>query len=96
MKSETIIKDHVIQIIYGDEFAILERKPNHDGLQGITFSIPILPRHADLLDKSGIVEVVKYSASGTLVFRRKSFYETHLIIELITDILEKYEAQRNS
>lgn len=96
MTLEILIKEHLVHIMRGSEFAILQRTPNDEGMLGITFSIPATPCMADLLDKSGIVETVNYSYSGTISFRRKNFYETHLMIELIIDILEKYETNKET
>ena len=87
MKPEVIIKDNIVVITYNNEFAIIERRIRDNGLQGITFSMPITPKTADLLDKSGIVEVESFSESGVLTFRRKDFFETHLLIEVVMDIL---------
>lgn len=88
------IKEHVISIRSHEEFAILQRKPNENGLQGITFSFPVTAKDADLFDKSGIVEVISFSETGTMVFARKSFYENNLMIDLIYDLLKKHESQQ--
>lgn len=88
------IKEHVISIRSQEEFAILQRKPNENGLQGITFSFPVTAKDADLFDKSGIVEVISFSESGTMVFARKSFYENNIMIDLIYDLLKRHESQQ--
>lgn len=96
MKKEIIIKEHIIHIICGNEFATFDRNPNEDGLQGVTFSFSISPKAADIIEKSGIAEVCNYKKSGTLVFKKRWIYETHLMIEIISDIIEKYELEQNS
>lgn len=88
------IKEHIISIRSHEEFAILQRKPNENGLQGITFSFPVTAKDADLFDKSGIVEVISFSESGTMVFARKSFYENNIMIDLIYDLLKRHESQQ--
>lgn len=91
---EIVKKPFLIHIIRDDEFAILDRAPNSKGLQGITFSTPITSVDADVIDKSGIAHVVKYSASGTLAFSRKSFFDNAKMIDLILDILQRHEAKQ--
>lgn len=87
----SLIGENLISVRNIDEFAILERRPNAEGLTCITFSTPLTAHDADLIDRSGIVEVIKFSKSGTLVFTRKSFYENNKMIELIFDILNRHE-----
>lgn len=89
MKKEVIIKQNVILITGRDEFAVLDRNMRENGLQQIVFSSRITPIHADYLEKSGIVEVHSFKESGIISFKRKDFYETHLMIELVADIIEK-------
>ena len=96
MKKGIIIKEHIVHVECGDEFATFSRQPNEKNKQWILFSIPITSQYADILDKSGIVEVESYSTSGQIIFKRRNFYETHLMAELITDILEKYHDGRNN
>lgn len=90
------IGDKLITVRYLDQFAILERRPNSDGLICITFSIPLTSHNADLIDGSGIAEVKKFSKSGTLVFTKKSFYDSYKMMDLITDILIKHEQQKRT
>lgn len=94
MKKNVFIKDSVILINCDDEFAVLQRNVDSNGKQGITFSIPINGRTADLLNSSGIVEVESYNSDGLLVFKRRNFYEATLMIDLITDILDKYQYEK--
>lgn len=89
MKKEVRISNHLVNITCDDEFAILSRTPKDDKFS-ITMSIKVTPRMADLLDRSGIVDVVSYTADGTVVFKRLPFYETHLMIDIITDLLERH------
>lgn len=89
MKKEVIIKENIVFVACGNEFAIFERHDNSKGLRSITFSIPVKPQMTDLIDKSGVADVQKYSASGTMVIRPKTFYENYKMAELIADILEK-------
>lgn len=93
MKKDILLKEKLALIICGSEFAILQREANEDGLTGITFSIPVTARIADLLNQSGIITVQQFSGDGILTFRRRDFYQTVLMIELIFDILEKYETE---
>lgn len=95
MKKEILIKEKLVLMICGDEFAILQREANDDGMIGVTFSMPVTPKTADLLDQSGIVTVQQFSGDGILIFKRRDFYQLQLMIELIIDILEKYETEQN-
>ena len=96
-KHKTIeIGEKLISVRFKKEFAILERQPNESGLMCITFSIPLTARDADIIDKSGIAEVKQFTTSGTLVFARKSFYEPYKMVDLITDILTKYETKKET
>lgn len=95
MKKDIIVKEKVVLILCGSEFAILQREANGEGLTGITLSIPGTPKIADLLDQSGIVVVQQYFADGILTVKRLGFYQLTLMIELIIDILEKYETESN-
>jgi hypothetical protein len=89
MKKEIKINEHNIHIICGSRFAIVQKKPNKKGIQGITFSEPVPVKVADTLNQSGIVEVISWRADGLLTFRRKSFYETEKFAEIVMDILMK-------
>ena len=89
---EILIRDHVIHVSYGNEFATMIRRPDSDGLRKISFSIPLKGAYADVIENSGIASVqsVNYDEC-TITFLALAFYETHLIAELITDILQKHE-----
>lgn len=95
MKKEIFIKENIILVQCGNEFATFTRRPNDENVQTISFSIPITTKDVELLEQSGIVEVENYSALGQLVFKRLNFYETHLMAELITDILQKHHEKEN-
>ena len=96
LQDSVSVRGALISIRAKEEFAILRRNANEDGLIWITFSIPLTVHDTDIIDKSGIAEVKKFSKSGTLVFTRKSFYEPFKMIDLIRDILMKYEAKEKS
>lgn len=96
MTQNIIIKENVVLVEYGVEFAVFARRPDDNGLQGITFSMPITPHDADLIESSGIVEVVGYKISGLISFRRRPFYETYLMAEVVIDILKKQHEKENS
>lgn len=87
-------KPFLLHVSYKKEFAILNRTPNEEGLQGITFSIPLGSKDADIIDQSGIAEVISYNVSGIMTFKRKPFYTNSTMIELIVDILLKNERNR--
>ena len=53
MKPEAIIKDNLVLVICGDEFAVIERTIRNNGLQGITFSMPVTSKIADV----GVTEI---------------------------------------
>lgn len=89
MKKNVRISEHLVNITAGDQFAILSRTPKDDKYS-ITMSIPVTPRMVDLLHNSGIVYVTSFTADGTIVFKRQPFYETHLMIDIITDLLERH------
>ncbi len=89
MKKHYTIKPNVIHIECGDEFAIMDRYAGEEGLRTITFSTPITARDADIINQSGIAQVVGYSRDGKLSFTRDRFFETYLMCDLIVDILEK-------
>ncbi len=74
------------------EFAVLQRSPNANGFIGITFSIPLAAKDADYINNSGIVTVHRFTADGTMVFTRKDFYDPYLMVDLILELLIKYEA----
>lgn len=74
------------------EFAVLQRQPNENGFFGITLSIPLTAKDADYINNSGIVTVHRFTADGTMVFTRKNFYDPYVMIELILELLIKYEA----
>ena len=90
MKPEIIIKDLAILVMFNNEFAVFNRSANMEGLNTIIFSIPVTAKIADQIEKSGIVEVIGFSSiDSSLYFRRKSFYETHLMCEVVADVLIK-------
>ena len=85
------VQDENILINGYKQFAILQKRPNEAGFQGITFSIPITEHDVACIASSGIAQVVSFSESGTLKFKRKAFYENTKMYELIIDILNRYE-----
>jgi len=86
------IRDHIVHVIYGEEFATMTRS----GKQTITFSIPLIPAYADVIENSGIAEVESINFEESMItFQRKSFYETHIMAELIIDILSKHENEND-
>ena len=87
--AQIIIRDHLVHVIYGEEFATMTRNKCK---QVNTFSIPLIPAYADIIENSGIAEVESVNIEdSTITFHRKSFYETHIMAELIAYILEKNE-----
>lgn len=72
-------------------FAILEKRPGSNGLQGITFSVDISEKDSNIINNSGIAQVEILGASGIIAFKRKSFYENSKMIEVIIDILKRHE-----
>lgn len=91
MKGEIRIKKHLIYIESEKEFAIMQRFMNVDGLQEVTFSVALTAKDADMLNASGIVEVQSFSENGKLIFSRENFYETHLMAEIVMDVLKRHE-----
>ncbi len=80
-----------IMISNEQHFAVLEKRPNSTGLQGVTFSFDITQSDAGIINKSGIARVEVFGASGIIAFTRKSFYENSKMVEIIIDILKRYE-----
>ena len=70
MKSEIVIKPHLIYLEYENEFAILQKDPNDEGLQAVTFSHEISALDADIIEKTGIANVESFryfnSISGAI------------------------------
>lgn len=91
-KVEIIIRDHIMHVQRGNEFATMTRRPGVDGLIKITFSIPMKGSYADIIDGSGIATVdnINYDECS-ISFSALPFFETHLMAELIADILSKHE-----
>lgn len=79
-----------------NEFAVLQRRADERSFYGITFSIPLTAKDADYINNSGIVTVHRFSISGTMVFTKKDFYDTHIMIDLILELLIKYEAKQEN
>lgn len=89
---EIVIRDHILHVRCGQEFATVNRHPDSKGVRKITFSIPLEIEYANVIENSGIAEVDAINFEEcTITFRSLSFYETHLMAELITDIFERYE-----
>lgn len=86
------LRSHILHVRFGNEFATMTRRPNRDNQQMILFSSSITAKDADVIDKSGIAEVQEISINNrTIMFTRCSFYETHLMSELIVEILKRHE-----
>ena len=86
------IRPHIIHVQFGNEFATMTRNPNGNNQHMILFSSPITAIDADVIHNSGIAEVQEVSIDNrTIMFTRCSFYETHLMSELIVDILKRHE-----
>ncbi|WP_352423456.1 hypothetical protein [Proteiniphilum sp.] len=93
---EILIRDHIVHVKFGNEFATMIRQPDSNGLRKINFSIPLRGAYADVIEGSGIASVdnINYEECS-ITFRSLPFYETHLIAELITDILKKHETSNS-
>lgn len=95
MKIEATIKPHVVQVSSENEFCIFSRHPEiYTQQDQLTLSTTITPQMADRLDKSGIVSVESYKASGIMTYRRKNFYSTEKFIEVIGDLLTFIEYEK--
>lgn len=91
-KIEFKVSDEKVEITFGNESAILIRRPDPEGLMKVLLPIPVLPSHVALINDSGIAEVAHVNIEEyAIYFRRQTFYETYLMCELITDILNKNE-----
>lgn len=89
MKKEVITREKIIIISYGDEFAILTRKPVRQAMQAVTFSIPVTAQMSDYLESSKIVKVQSYTVDGMLFFERRFGYDNFIMIEILMDLLER-------
>jgi len=86
------LTDYKVHVSFGGNSATLSRRPDEDGQCKVSFSIPVNKSHADLINSSGIAQVSRIDEEKkTIYFVRESFYETHLMSEIIADILMKYE-----
>lgn len=92
--NSVFVQDHQILINSTKEFAILEKRPNAKGYQGITFSTSLTAADVVVINGSGIAQVISFSESGTLLFKRKDFYENTKMYELIIDILSRHETKK--
>jgi hypothetical protein len=93
-KKEYRITNTVILVVCGDDFAILNRRPSDNGIFGITFSFPVKSWMVKDIENSGIASVESFNDDGLLTFSRKPFFETYLMIDVLTSIIEKYETLR--
>lgn len=91
-KPNTVLiqKNHIL-INSDTQFAVLEKRLNTKGYQGVTFSIPLTASDANIVSTSGIAQVITFSESGTMLFKRKDFYSNDTMIEIIIDILSRHE-----
>lgn len=98
-KVEIIIRPHLMIVKVGSEYATMRRNPDKNGLRKISFTCPVYASNADMIEESGIAQVESINLENcTITFRALPFYETHLMSELITDIIQKNEkkaAQEN-
>lgn len=94
--NSVFVQGHQILINGINEFAILQKRPNSKGYQGITFSRPLTRGDVVVISNSGIAQVVSFSESGTLLFKRKYFYEDTKMYELIIDILNRHEKEEDT
>lgn len=89
---EILIKDHIVQVKNLDDFAIMTRQPDSEGRRKIIFSIPLIASYADIIENSGIASVRSINYDECVIyFSPMSFFETYLMIELISDILLRHE-----
>jgi hypothetical protein len=90
------VRDHIIHVAYGNEFATMTRLPNDEGVRNITFSFTPKGAYADLIDGSGIASVKNINYDECIIaFKSQPFYETHLMAEIIVDILQKHETENS-
>jgi hypothetical protein len=94
MNKQYRIKDNIILIECDDNFAILNRRPSENGIYGITFSFPVKLWMVNDIENSGIASVESFNDDGLLTFTRKPFFETYLMIDVLTSIIEKNETLR--
>lgn len=88
MNKSVQISANIINIICGHEFATFTRHPKGDNLFTLVMSIPGTAKIADKLEKSGIIKVQSFTEDGTVTYTRLPFFETHLMIDVVTDLLE--------
>lgn len=87
-KTVTVSPNH-ITISYQNEWAMLERRPNSEGCQGITFSTEVTEGDVAIINNSGIANVVLVNPSGTISFQRKDFFNIQTMIEVVMDIIQR-------
>lgn len=89
-------RNHVILIRLGAEFAIFYHNADISGMRKVTFSFTLTEDHLGIIKSSKIVSIQNICDDWTSVqFKTLPFYETHLIAELITDILKKHETSNS-
>lgn len=90
-KVNTEIREHIIHVKVGSEFATMTRTPNENNQHMILFSTPITAKDADIINTSGIAEVHEVSIDNrTIMFSKCNFFETHIMSELIVNILNRH------
>lgn len=89
MKKNVRITPSVAHVQVDDHFAVISRIARQDEYS-INLSIPATARMSDLLDNSAIVEVTSFNRDGVIYFKRRPFFETHILIDLVSDILERH------
>lgn len=94
MNKQYRIKDNIILIECDDNFAILNRRPSYNEIYGITFSFPVKSWMVKDINDSGIASVESFNDDGLLTFSKKPFFESYLMIDILTSIIEKHETLR--
>lgn len=92
MKKAIEIRQNILFVRLGSEFAVMTRVRDSEGHLKIIFSIPLRMEYADYISESGVALVDEISCDeGFMKLAPSTLFETIEMVELVTDILEKHE-----
>lgn len=92
---EINITSNIVTFTYDNDFLIVSRKINQDGIGSITSSFPFSQELINRIESSKIIKIQKAEPSGAYLYRTLPFYSLSKMVVVFTDIMQYYEALKN-
>lgn len=92
---EVSINSNIVTFTSGNNFMIVSRETNPEGIGSITTSFPLSHDLIERIESSKILKIEKVEPSGAYTYRPLHFCTFSKLIEVFTDTLQYYETPKN-